>query len=196
MSKSLKLAALYPDHLNLNGDMANLLVLQKRLQWQGQPAEIVPLASSSKLADYDFVLVGHGSTAAWAEIKSIDPEFFNNVVRYINLGKPALVIASAYDRLSEAVLGKKQITGLHRSEFVKTADGIVGYLNTDSNEEVLLWYKNTVFTLLHGPVLVKNPELADQLILKSGFVKEIAQTEHSVETDELAKASRKIAFEN
>ena len=196
MSKSLKLAALYPDHLNLNGDMANLLVLQKRLQWQGQPAEIVPLASSSKLADYDFVLVGHGSTAAWADIKSIDPEFFNNVVRYINSGKPALIIASAYDRLAEAVLGEKQITGSHRSEFVKTADGIVGYLNTDSNEEVLLWHKSTVFTLLHGPVLVKNPELADQFILKSGFVKEIAQTEQSVKTDELAKASRKIAFEN
>jgi CobQ-like glutamine amidotransferase family enzyme len=49
---------------------------------------------------------------------------------------------------------------------------------------------------LHGPVLVKNPELADQLILKSGFVKEISQTEQSVKTDELAKASRRTAFEN
>ena len=196
MSKSLKLAALYPDHLNLNGDMANLLVMQKRLKWQGKPAEMVPLTSSSNLADYDFVLVGHGSTAAWADIKSIDPVFFINVVRYINSGKPALIIASAFDRLAEAVLGRKHSTGSHRSEFVKTADGIVGYLNTDSNEQVILWHKKTVFTLLHGPVLVKNPELADQLILKSGFVKEIAQTEQSVKTDELAKASRKIAFEN
>ena len=196
MSKSLKLAALYPDHLNLNGDMANLLVLQKRLQWQGQEAEIVSLTKSSKLADYDFVLVGHGSNAAWADIKRIDREFFNNVVRYINSGKSALVIASAYDRLVEAVLGSKQSTVSHRSEFVKTSEGIVGYLNTDSNEEVLLWHKNSLFTLLHGPVLVKNPELADELILKSGFVKEVAQNKQSAEIDELARASRKIALEN
>jgi len=196
VSKSLKLAALYPDHLNLNGDMANLLVLQKRLQWQGQQAEIVSSTTSNNLLDFDFVLVGHGSTAAWADIKRIDPEFFNNVVRYINSGKPALVIASGYDQLAEAVFGTKKNCIPHRSEFVTTTEGIVGYLNSESNEKLLQWHKNTLFTLLHGPVMVKNPALADELILKSGLVKQIQQTEHSVLIDDLAKASRKTAFEN
>ena len=196
MSKSLKLAALYPDHLNLNGDVANLLVLQKRLQWQGHAAEIVSLTSSSNLSDFDVVLAGHGSIAAWADIKRIDPEIIKNVLNFIDSGKSALVIASAYDQLAEEVLGSKNRTGSHRSEFVKTSEGIVGYLNTDSNEEVLRWHKNSLFTLLHGPVFVKNPELADAFIIKSGLVKEIQPNIHSIEIDELARASRKIAFEN
>ena len=196
MSKTLKLAALYPDHLNLNGDMANLLVLQKRLQWQGEAAEIVSLTSSSNLSDFDFVLAGHGSIAAWADIKRIDPDFLKNVLKFIESGKPALVIASAYDQLAEGVLGSKKRIGSHRSEFVRTAEGIVGYVNTDSNEEVLRWHKNSLFTLLHGPVFVKNPELADEFILKSGLVKEIQPNKRSIEIDELARASRKIAFEN
>lgn len=196
MSKTLKLAALYPDHLNLNGDMANLLVLQKRLQWQGEAAEIVSLTSSSNLSDVDFVLAGHGSNAAWADIKRIDPDFLKNVLKFIESGKSALVIASAYDQLAEGVLGGKKRIGSHRSEFVRTAEGIVGYVNTDSNEEVLQWHKNSLFTLLHGPVFVKNPELADEFILKSGLVKEIQPNNRSIEIDELARASRKIAFEN
>jgi len=148
------------------------------------------------LSDFDFVLAGHGSNAAWADIKRIDPDFLKNVLKFIESGKSALAIASAYDQLAEGVLGSKKRIGSHRSEFVRTAEGIVGYVNTDSNEEVLQWHKNSLFTLLHGPVFVKNPELADEFILKSGLVKEIQPNNRSIEIDELARASRKIAFEN
>jgi len=195
VSKTLKLAALFPEHLNLNGDHGNLLVLQKRLKWLGITAEIVPVTSSEGLVEFDFVLVGHGSKAAWAGVLRLDSSFVQNVVAYIESGKTALVVSSAVDLISKELLGVDNRHVEHRSLFVKTEQGIVGYLNSDSNADELQWNKNTVLTLLHGPLLAKNPDLADELIQRMGIqIKD--ETKEFLEISVLAEASRRIAFEN
>ena len=43
MSKVIRLASLYPKHLNLNGDLANISILQKRLEWFGIKSEVSSL---------------------------------------------------------------------------------------------------------------------------------------------------------
>jgi hypothetical protein len=195
VSKVIKLAALFPKHLNLNGDHGNLLVIQKRLQWSGVTAEIVPVTSTERLSEFDFVIAGHGSKAAWADVIRLDPSFVRNLVAFIEAGKTALLVASAYDLVSEALTGLQCESTEHRSEFVKTEDGVVGYLNSDSSNKELQWHKNALLTLLHGPVLAKNPPLADELIRRMGIEVNSDSKEFS-KIDELAEASRRIAFEN
>ena len=195
MAKVLKLTALYPRHLNLNGDHGNLLVLQKRLKWLGTAAEVVPVTNSTNLANFDFVLVGHGSKAAWDEILRLDTDFVGNLVSYIESGKPALVVASAYDLISEKLLGKEILQVEHRSLFVKASDGVVGYVNSSSNANELTWHKNSLLTLLHGPLLAKNPKVADELIHRMG-IEVNGEAKQFALIEELAAASRRIAFEN
>ena len=59
---------LFPDRLNLNGDQANIFVLQQRLAWQGIESELVAIESLAVLQGQDltgkFLLIGHGSNAA------------------------------------------------------------------------------------------------------------------------------------
>jgi hypothetical protein len=195
VSKTLKLAALFPEHLNLNGDHGNLLVLQKSLKWLGITAEIVPVTSSEGLVEFDFVLVGHGSKAAWADVLRLDSSFVQNVVAYIESGKTALVVSSGVDLISKELFGVENGRIEHRSLFVKTEQGIVGYLNSDSNADELQWHRNAVLTLLHGPVLAKNPDLADELIQRMGIQIKVETKEFS-DIRVLAEASRRIAFEN
>lgn len=195
MSKVIKIAALFPKHLNLNGDHGNLLVIEKRLKWTGVTAEIVPVTSTASLSEFDFVLCGHGSKAAWVDVIRLDPSYVRNLVAFIEAGKTALLVASAYDLMSEALTGLQRTSIEHRSEFVKTEDGVVGYLNSDSSNKELQWHKNALLTLLHGPVLAKNPALADELILRMGIEVKSDAKEFSL-IDEFAEASRRIAFEN
>ena len=78
---------------------------------------------------------------------------------------------------------------------MKTEEGVVGYLNSDSSNKESQWHKNTLLTLLHGPVLAKNPALADELIHRMGIEVNSDSKEFS-KIDELAEASRRTAFEN
>jgi CobQ-like glutamine amidotransferase family enzyme len=68
VSKVIRLGAISPTHLNLNGDLGNLLVLNKRLEWRNVASSIEHLNGSEDLNDFDFILVGHGSNAAWKQL--------------------------------------------------------------------------------------------------------------------------------
>ncbi|MEY3484035.1 MAG: hypothetical protein RLZZ218_870, partial [Actinomycetota bacterium] len=94
MSKSIRLAALYPNHLNLNGDLANLLVLHKRLEWYGLEAEIVYVDKPTDLTKFDVVLLGHGSRDAWSQLEDIDPELIPSVASLVSAGKKVMAVSS------------------------------------------------------------------------------------------------------
>ena len=65
----LKLVSLYADHLNLNGDQANLTVMQKRHEWRGGVVVHHVVEKGQDIpADADFLFLGHGSMAAWNDI--------------------------------------------------------------------------------------------------------------------------------
>lgn len=58
----LRLAHLYPDHMNLYGDRGNVLCLAARCRWRGIEMEVDALGLSDRLAPdaYDVVFVGGG----------------------------------------------------------------------------------------------------------------------------------------
>ena len=194
VSKSIRLAALYPNHLNLNGDLANLLVLQKRLEWYGLAADVVYVEKPSDLTKFDVVLLGHGSRDAWSQLEDIDPELIPSVASFVSAGKKVMAVSSGYELLIEAIDGLVVKHSERVSEF-RSHEDIVGYVNSEAELEPIRWISDSLFTLFHGPVFAKNPDLADKFLgsLITGLS---ATNEHFSKISELAEVSRKTAFED
>jgi CobQ-like glutamine amidotransferase family enzyme len=194
VSKVIRLAALYPNHLNLNGDLANLSVLQKRLDWHGVEAEVVYVKKSTDLTKFDVVLLGHGSRDAWAQLEDMNPELIPSVAALVLSGTKVMAVSSGYEILSEAIEGVVVKHSERVSEF-RNHDGIVGYVNSEAELEPIRWIQNSLFTLFHGPVFAKNPDLADKFLgsLIEGLE---PKNEHFSKISELAEVSRKTAFED
>lgn len=169
----IRLAALFPEHLNLNGDQGNLEVLSKQLQWRGVPSEVVAVRTVAELEQrFDLIFVGHGSIAAWS---SIDHEFkviAPKLAELIRAGVPGLSISTGFEKLVEGrVLAVPNIEPLNErlSKFEIIEDGaseVLGYLNTDVNLPVLHREQNWIASMLHGPLLAKNPVLLSEVLGK------------------------------
>ena len=61
--RSLRIAHLYPELLNLYGDSGNILVLRKRMEWRGITAVVreVHVGDTPSFADVDIAFIGGGS---------------------------------------------------------------------------------------------------------------------------------------
>jgi CobQ-like glutamine amidotransferase family enzyme len=195
VSKVIRLGAISPTHLNLNGDLGNLLVLKKRLEWRYVESSIQHLNGSEDLDDFDFILVGHGSNAAWKQLLDSRSDLLGKLVSYVESDGALLAVASAADRLQPLLTGVEVSFGDRVSEFLDV-DGVVGYKNSGSKGENLSWYKNALLTQLHGPVLAKNPELADLIISSNGWADISLRSQELDAVDELAAQSRKTSFEH
>ena len=195
MSKLVRLGAISPIHLNLNGDLGNLLVLKKRLEWRNVESSIELLNGSEDFTDFDFILVGHGSNAAWKQLLDSRSDLLEKLVSYVESNGALLAVSSAADILQPLLTGVEVTVGDRVSEFFNV-DGVVGYKNSDSKGENLSWYKNALLTQMHGPVLAKNPKLADQIILSNDWADIALRSKELDAVDELAAQSRKTAFEH
>lgn len=195
VSKVLKFAALYPDHLDLNGDHGNLLVLKQRLKWRGVQADIIQVDRPVDLDSFDLVLLGHGSTDAWLDVQRMDPHLVTNVAALVRAGKPVMAVSSGYERLITE-LESISIDRCERVSEFRDIDGVVGYVNSDAVLPEIRTVMNCVLTLFHGPVLAKNPQLADKIISSANWANIDDKSVELNTVDELAKASRRIAFED
>jgi lipid II isoglutaminyl synthase (glutamine-hydrolysing) len=194
VSKTLKLAVLYPGHLNLNGDAANFDVLQRRLEWSGISSEIHHIKKPTSLEKFDYVLLGHGSPDAWSQLADIEPDLIPNLVKLVRAGVPVMAVSSGYEILFEALSGSTTKHSERVSEF-KDSDGVVGYVNSEAQLPEITWVENSLLTLFHGPVFAKNPEQADKFLGDVLRGAKNASSELSY-VNELATASRRIAFED
>ena len=195
MSKVIRLASLYPKHLNLNGDLANISILQKRLEWFGIKSEVSSIEKPIDLSAFDVILFGHGSRDAWAQLEEIDPELVSKLAQLVKSGTKVIAVSSGYELLLEAIDGVVVKHSERVSEF-KSHDGIVGFVNSEAELEPIRWIENSLFTLFHGPVFAKNPELADKFL--GSLISDATSVEKDrlSKVDQLAEASRKSAFED
>ncbi len=194
MSESLKLAVLYPGHLNLNGDAANFDILQRRLEWSGVVSEIHRIDMPTRLENFDYVLLGHGSPDAWSQLGDIDSDLIPNLVKLVRTGVPVMAVSSGYEILFDALNGSTTKHAERVSEFRDT-EGVVGYVNSEAQLPEITWVENSLLTLFHGPVFAKNPDLADKFLGDVFTGAKISSSELSYVSD-LAAASRRIAFED
>ncbi|MEO0024581.1 MAG: hypothetical protein RL196_1022 [Actinomycetota bacterium] len=167
---AIRLTTLLGDQFNINGDQANLLVLQKRLAWLGFASEVISVASSDQLvaSEAHFVLLGHGSLAANKSALSTWPsmaEDFLDATQKL----PGLAVGSGASSISAAAGFSLSRLDEPISEFATEALDdleLLGYKFADVTPAVTHMVNEAVVTWLHGPILAKNPRLADALIIR------------------------------
>lgn len=205
----IRLLELYPEHLNLNGDRGNLQVLEKRLGWASVEVQSFthrpgqPLPSTAP----DFVLLGHGSPAAWRQIYSDLSRIAPIFQEWLDVGTQILAVSSGFAALhglmAELPDSVQRVARISKFEEAENSGFVaVGYKNSDLDLPALLVSGNFVGTLLHGPLLAKNESLADaiveKLLARAGVAVAIAATKKQEVSGYASKASelaRELASE-
>ena len=190
---SVTLVSILSEKLNLNGDQANLFVLQKRLTWLGFRSKIESVGSAAELAaaNADFVLLGHGSLAAWKACEQQWPTLAQDFASATS-NVPGLAVGSGATKVSLAIGHKLKQLSQPVSEFaVESIDNLdlLGYKYADVEPAVSQKNGEALLTWLHGPLLAKNPQLADRFIasiLKAkGILIDSFENENTRRVDEL-----------
>lgn len=225
MNYRLKIAWLYPDLMSTYGDRGNVIVLQKRCQWRGIEAEIIPITletQNSALLNSDLIFMGGAQDR---QQKLAGDDFLLRkgpvVKKMVENNVPALFVCAAYQFVGNYYLpyqGEKimgagifDLYTKHPGNQAKRLIGnvsakvisdelivnskekkycIIGFENhggrtylgdkmkplariikgngnngNDGYEGAV--YKNSIGSYFHGPLLPKNPLIADWLIQKA-----------------------------
>ncbi len=100
MKYSIRIAWLYPDLMSTYGDRGNVIVLQKRCQWRGIGAEVVPITIETdpeSLRTSDIIFMGGAQDR---QQKIAGPDFLKHkgpaVKAMVESGVPALFVCAAY----------------------------------------------------------------------------------------------------
>ena len=127
--------------------------------------------ASDLARNLDFIFIGHGSVAAWSAIHSEFDAIAPTLRSLLDGGTPGLAISTGFEELvrTNVFTGLEATTMATRtSKFEVYKDGdneVLGYLNTDVNLPLITRKANFIGCMLHGPVLAKNPELLDEVLL-------------------------------
>jgi CobQ-like glutamine amidotransferase family enzyme len=167
----IRLGALFPDHLNLNGDLGNLEVIAKQLEWRGIASETLAIRSVHDLGQgVDFIFVGHGSLAAWVDIRDTFVEMAPILKQLLTTGTPGLAISSGFEELALAdIFSNLSPAPIAQriSKFEIYHDGeseVLGYVNTEVDLPMLHREGNWIGSMLHGPILAKNSTLLEEVL--------------------------------
>lgn len=168
---SFKIATFFPEHLDLNGDQANLLIASKRLEWLGYEVEISAIEKATELpSETDLIFVGHGSLAAWADINDSMTHAITWISNSVQIGCGFMAVASGQEWAIRSGLLPGDANPTERISKFELAEiegrEILGYLNSSTSAPVIQKDGLALGTQLHGPVLAKNPEFADSYLLE------------------------------
>lgn len=214
---AIKIAWLYPDLMSTYGDRGNVMVLQKRCQWRGIEAGIVPVTLETRISileHCDLIFMGGAQDR---QQKLAGKDFLMRkgpvVKKMVDSGIPALFVCAAYQFVGhyykpyqgEKIPGAgifdlytehpgdqaRRLIGNVAAEIVNPDElagtVIVGFENhggyttlgqkmkslarvthgfgnngQDGFEGAV--YKNSIGSYFHGPLLSKNPAIADWLL--------------------------------
>ena len=208
-NRSIKIAHLYPELLNLYGDRGNIACLIKRCEWRGIHAETRAFKHGEKIdfSELDIVLLGGGSDReqeiVCKTLRAIKKDFKN----FVEDGGSVIAVCGGYQLLGsyyqtanekieglelvniytdqgegrlidniilESSLAKMPVVGFenhggrtHINEHEPFGKVLYGNGNYENSGQEGVVYKNLIGTYLHGPLLPKNPEIADRLISKA-----------------------------
>ena len=166
----IEVMGLFPKHLNLNGDFGNVQVLERQLTWRGMQHRVSSAESVTELGHPAFVLIGHGSEAAWADVEQEFASMIPRLRELISVGVVVLAVSSGFEMAIKhnLVAGLSLGTSEERiSKFEVASDTtgeVLGYVNTDTNLPPIHRVGTFIGTTLHGPVLSKNTELLEAVL--------------------------------
>jgi len=206
---AIRLAYLYPKHLNFYADRGNITVFKRRLEWRGLTFELVEVGLGESFPeDCDLYYIGGGQDRDQALVSEHLVSQAANLRRAVDSGAVVLAIGGGFQLLGHSYLtvqGTKLVgAGLFDVETTGTATRLCGDVAIevclDGHTETVVGYENhagrtslgplckpfgsvqfgfgnnaedgfegatwgrCVGTNLHGPLLPKNPWLADTLL--------------------------------
>lgn len=152
--------------LNLNGDQGNLLALKRFLEAAGLSVEVRPVTNTADATACHFVLLGHGSMAA---MESLNGQLKSFDWPAVTAATPGLAIGSGFEWLAANVLGVAAGSVSERiSEFQFGSLGalnVLGYRNAQTELPNIRVEGQLICSMLHGPILAKNPQLLHRAAL-------------------------------
>jgi len=197
------LAQLYPDHLDLNGDGGNLTVLAKRAAWGGLSAQRIAINPGDQPAVRpDVLLIGHGSTAAWRQVYGDFAKLAPTIRDWMKQGTQVLAVSSGfaamhglYDELPASINRVERVSKFEVAEFESNL--VYGYVNSDLELAKISRHGQILGTLMHGPLLAKNSQLADSILEQAngGKVRQQIDTAKLDEVEKLVLAAQELAEE-
>ncbi len=234
MSK-LVIAHLYPREMNIYGDLGNVLVLKKRLEWRGYEVDVRPVevGESFDFAKADIVFGGGGQDSGQLIVGEDMIKRGEELRQMAADGVPMLVICGTYQLFGRGftTLEDREIPGISvfRAATVGGQIRLIGNIIVSSGYGKLVGFENhsgqtivergqaplgkvekgfgndpeskregavtnnAIGTYLHGPILPKNPALADQL-LKSALERRFGKVELEPLDDALSVAAAEVAM--
>lgn len=122
----MKIAHLYPEHLNLYGDFGNVLSLSKRLSWRAIEHEIVNVSLGDKhksLFEYDLFFIGGGQDSQQEVIAQDIFSRRNEIYDLVEAEKPFLAVCGGYQLLGKYYQTSEghQIEGLNILDIITIA---------------------------------------------------------------------------
>ena len=217
-TRRITIAHLYPEAMDLYGDIGNLLALRRRCDWRGIGTDVIEVrvGEPANLGDVDLVLMGGGQDTAQSYVADDLLERGSELRAMVEGGAAALVVCggfqlfgTSYTTASGQTLpgigvfdantlgGTRRLIGNITVQATLQRDGaahaqpplrLVGFENHsgvtrlgpgtrplgrvirgagnlgDGSVEGAV-HRNAIGTYLHGPLLPKNPRLADHLIV-------------------------------
>lgn len=243
--KHVKIAHLYPEEMDLYGDIGNVLTLVRRCEWRGIQADVVEVrvGAYADIDDADILVMGGGQDVAQAFVAK-DLARRGALIRdLVEDGAAALTVCGGFQLFGleyetsagEAIPGigifdahttasDTRLVGnaviearlqRHGAAHAQAPLRIVGfenhsgrtYLGSDTQPLGTVVrgagntgdgtlegavYRNAIGTYLHGPLLPKNPRLADHLIV-AGLAHRYGHAEPLVPLDDVLELSAHTA---
>lgn len=178
---------LYPRELGINGDVGNVMALQKRAQWRGVELRVLDHEIGAELPDeVHLVHIGSGPASGQELVLEDLARIAPRLREWEASGVPFLAIAAGWQLLgSELTLpGGATVAGagvfptrttpspsrIVREVWTKDAAGFEnhGVLTTADSGAPVEWpiarFGASIATNLHGPFLPMNPSFADELL--------------------------------
>ena len=120
----MKLLHLYHDIMNLYGDYANILAVQRILEKSGEDVQIdrLSLGDEVTLEEYDFVFIGSGTEKNQKVVLADLMKYKDQIAAYIAANKPLLMTGNSFEMLGKTVTDGdgKSYEGLGLYDFTVT----------------------------------------------------------------------------
>lgn len=174
----ISLATLHPEHFNNNADQGNIEVLARVMK----RAQIAFETSETISPQSDFVLIGDASFAAIAHYEAELESLIPLLTERLQAGRPTLIVGSSYEFYLKRMGGLPEFRVSDRQSgfvSVKTIlkNPVVGYRNSELFDAEVFISEGFIGTQLFGPILAKNPDLLDLVLLKLGTKLELAESD-------------------
>lgn len=148
MSRKLVIAHLYPNEMNIYGDLGNIIALTKRLEWRGYEAEVraLEVGKPFDLTEADIIFGGGGQDSGQLQVGPDLIQRGEDLRQMAENGVPMLVICGLYQLFGRGftTLDGREIPGIDvfRASTIGSNVRMIGNIVIDSPFGQLVGFEN------------------------------------------------------